>query len=195
MNWVRGRGLLDEIAERAELGFDRKLDAVTIPIRDANGELVNLRRRSVEKRTRGKIVGLSGRGTQLYPLWALKDSHAVIVTEGEIDALTFVQFGLAAITCTGGRAQHWGPDWIELLAGRVVGVAYDSDATVFGQLRVDELRAAGISAYLIDMKRSGHLGKTDANDLIAKHGWTGERLRDFATSFMPGRRRRGRRAA
>jgi hypothetical protein len=191
LDWLRRR-LGDEIINRARLGYDSALDAITIPVADSNGEIVNVRRRFLAPDADPPIMGVRGRGTQLYPLWALdNDQRAVMVTEGEIDALTFIRFGWAAVTATGGRAQHWDarPEWLDRLKGRVVAVSYDADATEYGQRRVDEFRAAGISAYLVDMNRSGYHGKTDVNDLVVKHGWTGERLREFVSAFLPGHRR------
>jgi len=192
LDWLHARLLGNEIVKRARLGYDDALDAITIPVPDADGEIVNVRRRFLAPDADPPITGLRGRGTQLYPLWALDNGTGpVMVTEGEMDALTFIRFDWAAVTTTGGRAQRWDahPEWLDHLRGRVVAVSYDADATAYGQQRVDEFRAAGISAYLVDMNRSGYHGKTDVNDLVAKHGWTGERLREFVSAFLPGRRR------
>jgi hypothetical protein len=191
-DWMRRRALRCRVVDQAELGYDGERNALVIPVRDRAGALVNVRRRFLHN-SDPKIVGARGHGTQLYPHWALnRDPRTVFVAEGEIDALTLIQAGVAAVTSTGGRAQSWlnRPEWIDDLVGRTVGVVYDADALPWAELRVEELRAGGVRAFAIDVNATGYGGKTDVNDLVAIYGWSDRRLRDYLFAALLNSRRR-----
>lgn len=120
-----GRGTL----LRFEIGFDSAGDCYTIPVRDADGTLVNVRRYQpfpTPGRRRG-IWNTTGHGTpaRLWPIDQLA-AETIIVCEGEFDCLSLIDRGFAAITKTSG-AKTWRGQWSPLFAGKTVYVCHDCD--------------------------------------------------------------------
>jgi len=102
----------------------------TIPIKDIEGELVNVRyynpRPSDEYR---KIMSERGYGSpaRLYPIQIFQlDPEQIIICEGEWDALLAIQNGYAAVTRTG-AADVWDPSWGDFFVGRNVYLIHDMD--------------------------------------------------------------------
>lgn len=123
------RGLTLDTIERFELGWDPDKHAYTIPIRDEEGRLANIRRYTPHPPTgRRKIWSVDGMGApRLYPVEILAEHPStVVVCEGELDALITIQQGYAAITRTG-SAKVWKPEWAEHFNGSSVLVCQDSD--------------------------------------------------------------------
>lgn len=121
------RGLSRHTIEERLIGWDMLANAYTIPIFDAGGGLLNVRRYSMEADTdRRKIWSISGHGSPvLYPIDQL-ESDVIIICEGELDALITIQNGYAAITRTG-AAKVWDPPWSKLFAGKLVYLCHDAD--------------------------------------------------------------------
>ena len=71
------------------------------------------------------MLGARGHPMQLYP--DVPRARAVVLCEGEFDALLTHQRGLPAATSTAGTS--WDPAWTGLLAGRRVAVVYDAGAS------------------------------------------------------------------
>lgn len=120
------RGLTLATIQHFELGYDEGFDRYVLPVRDAKGNLVNLRRYLPGAKTR-KMVNATGHGSpRLYPLPLQSDWQTVLVTEGEWDALLARQHRLPACTGTHG-APTWAPQWSRWLTGRKVVFAFDCD--------------------------------------------------------------------
>ena len=114
-----------------EIGWDRTAQTYTIPVRDLEGLLVNVRRYQIRPPAgRRKIWGITGHNKPvLYPVSPLlKDPAEIIVCEGEWDALVTNQFGFRAVTRTGAAKAAWKPEWSKLFKDRVVYVCHDCDA-------------------------------------------------------------------
>lgn len=124
------RGLNEDTIREHELGWDSGRSCYAIPVRDAGGDLVNVRRYTLNPAPgRRKMWSVSGMGTPtLYPLSVLAaNPHTLIVCEGEFDALLTNQEGYPAITRTG-SAGTWKADWGEHFAGREVYLVHDMDS-------------------------------------------------------------------
>jgi 5S rRNA maturation endonuclease (ribonuclease M5) len=125
------RGLWTKTADYYELGWDRSAMAYTIPVRNADGELVNVRRYQLRPpQDRRKIWGVSGHNSPvLYPLRslpkAIQDGY-VIICEGELDAIICNQYNFRAITRTG-AARVWKAEWNKLFKDLTVYVCHDMD--------------------------------------------------------------------
>jgi DNA primase len=116
LDWLRQRGLSDDIIKQAMIGHDTT--RFTIPVFNAKRELVTIRFRrddlygvqwwDSKTRTLRTLPKYSGpakyNDSVLYPV--LDPSHRhVLVTEGELDALRLIQEGYHAITMTNGWGQ------------------------------------------------------------------------------------------
>jgi 5S rRNA maturation endonuclease (ribonuclease M5) len=121
------RGLSLETLRKFQIGWDNIRAAYTIPIRDVEGKLVNLRRYQLDPpEGRRKIWGVAGVNMpSLFPVAQL-DHHEVIICEGELDALMLVQHGFNAVTRTG-AADVWKPNWNHFFDDKVVYLCHDRD--------------------------------------------------------------------
>jgi hypothetical protein len=128
---VSRRGVEEEILEAYEIGWDGSQRAYTIPIRDAEGQIVNVRRYQFDPpNDRRKIWSVSGMGSpaRLFPIDVLQDEpDEIIVCEGEWDALLTIQNGFPCITRTA-AASVWNSDWGEYFHGRKVYLVHDMDS-------------------------------------------------------------------
>jgi len=124
------RGLEEKTIKDYELGWDKERKCYAIPIRNADGELVNIRRYTLNPGpgTR-KIWSVAGKGKpELYPMKVLaSDPHNIIICEGELDALISIQNGYPAITRTA-SASTWKPEWGSYFQDRVVLLCHDMDS-------------------------------------------------------------------
>jgi hypothetical protein len=193
--WLHGRGLTDETIRIYELGYDGDADAITIPVRDETGELVNLRRRYLAPDAGAKMMGLPGRGSQLYPLRVLdNDPAALLVCEGEADALLLNQHGIPAVTSTAGTS--WKPEWDRFVVGRLVpgrdrprrvigrrvAVMYDAGARSYerAERRALTFEAAGAKeAWPVDLTLVGLADGEDAGDWFMTYGFGAYELKKF----------------
>lgn len=136
------RGLSEATIEKYEIGWYK--DRFTIPVRDTDGVLQNVRRYKHNARAaKDKMLNLQGHGeARLFLPWMLSEPE-VIITEGELDAICGQEHGLPTMSHTAG-ASVWKSQWSPLFQEKTVFICYDvDDAGVNGALKV----AAGISRY------------------------------------------------
>lgn len=188
------RGLTRETVERFQLGHDGQ--RYYIPIRDAEGRVVNIRRYKPGARSHEKMISWrQGFGTaRLFPLSALDftgsvdDAAPVCLFEGEMDTMLAVQLGLCAITTTGG-AGTWRDQWNQHFRGRRVIICYDvDDAGRAGALNIARaLSGTAREIFIIHLPLAEPAG-ADFTDFIVGHGHTVDdflRLVRTATPFRP----------
>lgn len=127
------RGLWTKTADYYDLGWDRSAQSYTIPVRDASGKLINVRRYQIRPPAgRRKIWGVSGHNAPaLFPLSALakarKDKDpSIIICEGELDAIICNQYNFRAITRTS-AARTWKAEWSKMFEGLIVYICHDCD--------------------------------------------------------------------
>jgi P4 family phage/plasmid primase-like protien len=182
--WLEAeRGLYRETVERARLGWDADAKRYTIPI-FADDALVNVRRyRRGAQNKAPKVINLAGCGSpiRLYsPFAAHADSEAVLVVEGEFDALLtgqeFLEDGLAVEVVSGTGGAENPPANLERLRNRDVYIAYDcDDAGRSGAVKLAE-RLAGVAASVrvvdLDLPANG----ADATDWFMTYGRTADQL-------------------
>lgn len=122
------RGLTKEVISSFAIGFEQPAQRYTIPVRDAEGRLVNVRRYKPDAPLSEKLWNLTGYGSppQLFPIQQLTMGDLVLVVEGEMDALSCITHGFHAVSGTGG-ALRWDPSWGKLFAGKDVVVCFDND--------------------------------------------------------------------
>lgn len=96
------RGLTDDIIRLFDIGFDRNTNCITFPVRDIQGRVLLVARRSVNSKyfnyPAGSVKPLYG----LYELYQLNQFPTeVIVTESMLDALKFWVAGKYAVALNG----------------------------------------------------------------------------------------------
>jgi hypothetical protein len=121
------RGLTKATIEKFQIGWDG--ERFTIPVRDANGELLNVRRynpsaKQAKDKMKSWAVGTGSR--QLFCSDILAESDTVIITEGEMDCLIGRQEGLPTLSHTAGAAA-WDNRWNEEFEHKIVYIVYDCD--------------------------------------------------------------------
>lgn len=121
------RGYTRETIEKFQIGWDG--ERFTIPVRDATGELLNVRRynpnaKQGKDKMKSWAVGTGSR--QLFGMDILGKSETVIITEGEPDCIIGRQHNLPTISHTAG-AGAWDSRWNQYFEGKVVYICYDCD--------------------------------------------------------------------
>ena len=117
------RGLRSATLTKWELGWNG--ERIMIPIRDAEGGLVNVRQYKMGAAI-AKVINWPGFGDAcLYGLDAL-NAKAVILTAGEMDMLIGRQQRLPTLTATAGEGT-WFAAWSQMFTGKRVYVVYDCD--------------------------------------------------------------------
>jgi hypothetical protein len=203
---VRRYGLPVPVQKSAHLGYAWAVKALTIPVYELDGTLVNIRYRSTGEGASMKYWGteghnevrwyyppsiLEGRGTLKERIASYYTVPLVLITEGEFDALALYTWGLPAISCTSG-AQALGSyaekvgGLLEQLRGLRVLVAYDQDEA--GQAAAQKV-ATNVAQYADRVSMLNwplKLGK-DPSELLAA-GYILDRFRSVckATKFTSG---------
>jgi hypothetical protein len=126
---ITTRGLTTKTISEYEIGWDSSRNCYTIPIRSAEGDIVNVRRYQTRpKKGRRKIWGIEGMNSvRLYPVKALNGDE-IILCEGELDAIITNQNGFPAITKTG-SALSWNAKWSAEFKDKIVYLCHDCDET------------------------------------------------------------------
>ena len=128
LNYLRvDRGFTDETIAKWMIGVDKSCKRFTLPIFDADGNLVNIRKyKPGAKEPEQKWLNTKGYGSpaRLFP--AVPEGKRVIICEGEFDTIIATQNQCHAITGTGGCGV-WLDEWSPLFAGKIVVICYDND--------------------------------------------------------------------
>lgn len=167
------RGLSTVTIEEHELGWDG--DRYTIPVRDNDGDLVNVRKYKIGA-SNNKMVNVEGHGgAVLYGVDAFEYEDPILLTEGEMDCLIARDRGFNAISTTAG-AGTWRMEWSALFKDRTVYIVYDCDAGgVAGAKKVAvSLTKAGARAHivLLPLDTKG----ADLTDYFVNQGYTAKSL-------------------
>lgn len=85
--WTVQRGLSQATVDRFRLGYDPFSERVTIPLRDQQGRLLGVSKRSLDPDARPKYLEPKGypKGRYLYGSWLLTDERKVALVEGLVD--------------------------------------------------------------------------------------------------------------
>jgi hypothetical protein len=131
MAWLNERrGINEQTVRHFKLGHDGQ--RYYIPIRNEDGQCVNIRRyKANARRASEKMISWrEGFGAaRLFPVDVVVRvdlNQPVFLLEGEMDLILAVQHNLNAITTTGG-AGTWKSEWNERFRDRTVYICYDND--------------------------------------------------------------------
>lgn len=169
---LKERGLTPEVLKKYLIGYDGK--RITIPIYNAKGNLINIRRyrRGQESAQSPKVVSYkAGYGKcQLFPAVTSK-SETVFIMEGEMDCLLARSMGLAAYTQTAG-ATTWKPEFNWFFKDKSVCIVYDNDdaGRKGAMLVATSLMPTTKAIRIVDLPVK--ITKEDFTDYIVKYGHT-----------------------
>lgn len=158
--YMEQRKLTREVIEKFKIGYDRDLDAITFPVWDENGNLVTITKRSVHTKQFYIETGIE---KPVYLLNFIKKEHieTVLITEGQIDALTAWSYGSPCIATLGSPSK----EQLKILnrSGiRCYITAFDNDRA--GQHFTQVLRQ-GLSPDVLVSTLVFPEGRKDLNDL------------------------------
>jgi 5S rRNA maturation endonuclease (ribonuclease M5) len=176
------RGLERKTVMDFELGWDG--ERYTIPVRNADGELVNVRRYLMNAGSSNKMLNWIGHGeAQIYRADILQDSDEIVITEGEMDCILLNQLGIAAVSPTAG-AGTFPTRWAKMFADKVVWVCYDADdAGRKGSAKVEAMLANFAKAvYVIAIPESTK--GADVTDYIHLEGHGLREFQELMTTAM-----------
>lgn len=177
------RGIAPETLREYEVGYSDEDRAYTIVVRNADGELLNVRLYRIEDEAgTTKIWSYGSEGMDanaIYPERVLRDHDTVVVIEGEWDALLSNQLGVPAVSGTTG-AKQWQSKWNRKFAGKDVIVCYDRDKSgdegtekVVRNLR-GTARSISVATLPLEWRETHGL---DLTDFIHKLGHTADEWR------------------
>jgi Toprim-like len=118
------RAWAPRITRALEIGFDGT--RITIPIRNARGQLRGILRYDPFGRHEPKMRAVPGTRLGLIPHPASEPSKHIILVEGPPDMIAARSAGLPAVAIPGTSA--WRPAWAQLLATKHITVVMDCDA-------------------------------------------------------------------
>lgn len=180
--FVNRRGITASTLEEFEIGWSDDDAAYTIPIKDADGLLLNVRLYRIEdEQGTTKIWSWGGADmdpSAIFPERVLKENDRILICEGEWDALVANQAGVPAVTGTTG-AKQWMSKWNRKFTGKDVYICYDRDQA--GDDGAEKVaRNLSGTAHLVakvdlplEWREKGGL---DVTDFIYKMGHTKEDL-------------------
>jgi DNA primase len=174
---MRRRGLSKPTLTQHQIGYEAKTKRFTIPVRDEAGRLVNVRRYKPVAEASQKMWNLPGHGSPPHIFPTMPTGRWVMLCEGELDALLAIQYGLPAVTHTGG-VTYWNDAWTTLFKDRKVTITFDCDE----RGRTESVRRAEALSGVAKAVRVVDLGlgpKEDITDWFVTHGRTAEDLRDL----------------
>lgn len=187
------RGISLDTIRRRKIGYDAR--RIWIPVYDAAGALVNVRRYDVALNARAGDHGrpkmmpyAAGYGqARLYPIDVLSQPGEVVLAAGEMDCLLLNQLGFTSLTVTGGEGT-WRSEFNAALAGRRVYVCYDIDeAGRKGARKVARALAAASEVRLVALPIT-EPANGDVTDYFIRHGHSAtdfRKLLDEAALFEP----------
>lgn len=126
------RGLNEQTVKQFELGYDIIKDAMTVPVRNINGELLGVVRRYMDPDMKNRYRYPKGfhKREHLFGSWLVAeddDIHTVALTEGAIDAMSVWQAGHPAMAIYGSSMSMLQVQQLRLLGINNVTLFFDND--------------------------------------------------------------------
>lgn len=120
LEYLQSRGISPEIVKRYEVvsgkvwNGELELDALVIPYK-RDGELLQVKRISTERPDGKKVIMAEGDCEPCLFGWQALDAgvRAVVLCEGEIDCMSYAQYGISALSVPFGGGKGAKQQWIE----------------------------------------------------------------------------------
>jgi 5S rRNA maturation endonuclease (ribonuclease M5) len=151
LSYLESRGISLDSVVKFQIGFSVNDSRFMIPVRDAGGNLINVRR--YRRDATAKMLPWSeGVPTSIFNAEILKSNEAVVICEGEWDCILLNQLGIPALTTTAG-AEGFRPEWAKNFARKTVWICFDADdAGARGTAKVAEiLKGIADKVYAIQL--------------------------------------------
>ena len=191
------RGLNDASIEKYEIGWDLKKGRNTFPVRDEQGNLVNIRYHNSKKKP--KTLNHPGYGKAR--LWGIErlvasdPGSTVVVTEGEFDAMLCEQEtgSLTAVSPTNGTNAFM-REWVPFFHGRHVVFIWDCDTEgrkAMKTIVLPTFKQSVLSGDILSLKiiwlfeKETDKNQKDLTDFITKAGGTGQQILDLISKTNP----------
>lgn len=121
------RGLTKDTIQKYEIGYNKKNNRFTIPIKNIVNSYVNIRQYAPENKEYKVISWAKGYGeARIFPEKNIKYVDTIFICEGEMDCLLLNQYGYSAVTTTCGSGS-WAKKWNVLFEKKKVVIVYDCD--------------------------------------------------------------------
>ena len=125
------RGFQKEVLKHWDIGYDYGVQRVTFPVRDADGKLVGISKRSTLEGQLPKYLHLGfRRGHFLYGMQHMTRGCAAVLVEGQADVLAWSQmypdYPVCPLATMGSRVTKKQVDWIAKHCSEVF-LAFDND--------------------------------------------------------------------
>lgn len=176
--WTEERGLPADVVARFRLGYDPFTDRATIPLRNADGEVLGVTYRRLDG---GKPKYLHPKGfptgKYLFGAWLLTEERRVALVEGQVDAIRCWSERVPALGLMGARLTNDQRRTLQRLNIQTAVLMLDNDKAGYkGTLGVAEaLEGTGIRV-LVGQYRHYWFGK-DGEVVKDPDSLTGPRLR------------------
>lgn len=169
------RGISNETINRFMIGYDEIHDRYIIPIRNKEGQCVNVRKYSISGKPKMLPYAIGYGHNRLFPINNI-ECDDVLLCEGEWDALLAIQNGFNGITFTGG-ANSKPKEYAHLFTDKKVAICYDNDKA--GKDGANGMLVA-LEEYAMSVKIIGlpvDEEKEDITDYFVKYKYNKEDLR------------------
>ena len=154
------RGLARETVDKFRIGYDRLTESITFPVWDEKGKLVFITERSV-KGKRFNIPKFADKPLYLLNFALKENAKMLMVTEGQIDALTAWQYGFPCCATIGTPSDKQ-IETLNRCGIRVIISAFDNDAA--GE-KFHKTLKTGLRDDILLYRMTFPNGKKDINDL------------------------------
>jgi DNA primase len=184
-NRVQGkeiRNRLETLGVYRETGREHLVGCITVPIRNTQGDIVQLYGRRIDPRAPKNLrhLYLARPLAGIFNAAALT-AREIILTESIIDALTFIRHGMESTTCTFGTENFTDELFEAIRAAKIETVKLAFDADEAGEKATAKvaakLQAIGIECYQIKFP-----WKMDANQYALDQG--GEALKNAVRNAL-----------
>lgn len=121
------RALSLEMIKRFKLGLEKEseINWLLIP-HYQNGKALNIKLRSLPPAEKG-FKRIPDHPSILFNGDVISQHREIIITEGELDAISLIQAGFPNVVGNVLGAGSFAPEWVDLFAGKKVYLCYDSD--------------------------------------------------------------------
>lgn len=177
--FIKKRGFTETTIKEFRIGWNDRDKRFTLPVYDAEGRVVNVRRYNLEStNSADKMISILDYGEVRLFLWDGFDQDEVILCEGEWDAIIGRQYGFNTVATTGG-AGTWKPEWNPAFDGKHVVILYDSDEN--GDMGAAKVESAihDFAASVVRLRLPMPKGQKDLTDFFVAQGHTAEDLQEL----------------
>lgn len=173
------RGISIDMLDKFHIGWDNTQMRITVPVYDAKGNLINVRKydpKSKSANTAKMLPWSAGYATSLFNEKSLAENDEIVLCEGEWDCIISEQHGIPTVTTTAGVGAFQ-IRWAAKFKDKHVFICFDEDEPgIKGATRTARmLRDIASSVYIMNNLATGKRDG-DLTDFYL-NGGTGEQFR------------------